>query len=194
MKRITVISALIVVFIASVSFAMMHEGTGSGSSMMGDQEQQQPGQPAYGGCNPYGMMGRPGMMGYGMHPGMMGGGMMGMGQGMMGGMHGMMGSGMGQGMMGQGQGMMGYGMGQGMMGQGQGMMGYGDPEEYKKYADDYNKYLDDTKDLRRKFHNLKFEYSEALRDPKTKTKTLTKIEKEMRGIQNKMFDMSPRYR
>jgi hypothetical protein len=133
-----------------------------------------------------GMMGG-GMMGYGMHPGMMG-----MGQGMMGGMHGMMGSGMGQGMMGPG--MMGYGMGQGMMGQGQGMMGYGDPEEYKKYVDDHNKYMDDTKDLRRKFHNLKFEYSEALRNPKTETKTLTKIEKEMRGIQNKMFDMSPRYR
>jgi hypothetical protein len=193
MKRVVIMSVLIAVLIVPYGFAMMHEGTGSGSSMMGGQGEQQTGQTPYGGYNPYGMMGSgmmnpcmmggmmgSGMMGYGMHPGMMGGmmgpGMMGgmMGPGMMGGMHGMMGS--------------------GMMGMGPGMMGYGDPEEYKKYMDDYKKYLDETKDLRKKLHNLKFDYSEALRNPKTKRKTLTRLEKEMRDIQNKIFDMSPRYR
>jgi hypothetical protein len=76
-------------------------------------------------CPGYGMMG-PGMMGYGMGPGMM------MGRGMMG-------YGMGPGMMGNGDEAtpgygMGYGMGPGMMGQGramtgrgQGMMGQGMP-------------------------------------------------------------------
>ena len=139
-----------------------------------------------------GMMG--GMMGSGHMGGMMGQGRMGgmMGQGHMGGM---MGPGMmgGYGMMGQGH-MGGYGMmGQGHMG---GMMGgYGyrgsDPETYKKYQEDYQKYLDDTADLRRKLHNKRFEYKEAARNPDTTRKSLLKLEKDMMDLQWKIYEKAP---
>jgi hypothetical protein len=115
------------------------------------------------------------MGGYGMHPCMMGGGMMGgmMGPGMMG--QGHMGGMMGPGMMGQGH------MGGMMGGYGQGSRGY-DSEEYEKYQKEYTKYLDDTAGLRKKLHNKKFEYYEAARNPKTTPETMLKIEKEIRDL------------
>ncbi len=106
MKRILLISALIVGLIATFSFAQMtHEGMmGSGSSMMGSQSQQQTGEATQAGwqypC--------PQMMGYG--------------SGMMGGMMRHMGSGYGGHMMG------------GMMGSG--MMGYGYTKENQKFLDE----------------------------------------------------------
>ena len=89
-------------------------------------------------------------------------------------------------------------MGQGMMGQGrmgrhgmtgQGMMGYGmDPGMMWGYkAETYKKFLNDTAALRKELHNKKFEYFEALRNPKTKPETITKFEKEIRALQDKIY-------
>ena len=160
----------------SYSFAHMHEGM-MGSPGYGTSEESGKypsremgrGMMGYGG---YGMMGQ-GMMGYGghggMHPGMM------MGPGMMGyGGCGMM-QGMGPGMMGYGgSGMMGYGMGPGMM------RGYD--------AKAFEQFMNDTRDLRKKMHNLKFEYSEAVRNPDTKQEDIVKLEKEMWELKKKIYD------
>jgi hypothetical protein len=167
-KRVVIISILILGLLSTYSLAQMHGG------MMGSQGQQQIGKAPYYPC-PHMMGGS--MMGYGMGPGMMHG--MGMtGQGMMGGM-------MCPCMMGGG--MMGYNMGQGMMHgmgmMGQGMMGYCNKEEY-------NKFLDETIDLRKELHNKRFEYSEALRNPKTKPETITKYENEIQELQKKIYQKS----
>jgi len=203
MKRALITVILILGVTVANGFAQMGQGHMSGQGMMGgsgssDENEynrsQHPmmgaGMMGYGGygmgsggCN---MMG-PGMMGggYGMGPGMMGRGHMG---GMMGG-----GYGMGPGMMGQGQmgGMMGQGHMGGMMGQGgSGSSGYS-PEEYKKYQDEYNKYLNDTADIRKKLHNKKFEYFETIRKPDAKREAILKIEKEMRDLQWEIYEKSP---
>ena len=99
-------------------------------------------------------------------PGMMGG-KMGQG-GMGGGMGGMMG---GKGMCG----MMG-GMGGGMMGPGMGTLS---PEAQQKF-------LDATKDLRKKLHDKQFEYGEAARNPKADKKEILKKRKELWDIQQKI--------
>lgn len=109
-------------------------------------------------------------------PGMMMGGKMGQG--------GMMGGGMG-GMMGGGQGMMGGG-GQGMMGGGMcGMMGPGmgslSPEAHQKF-------LDATKELRKKLNDKQFEYAEAARNPKADKKELLKKRKELWDVQQKIHE------
>ncbi len=103
-----------------------------------------------------------------------------------------MGPGMMGGMMGQGH-MRGYGMmGPGMMGgYGSGSEGY-NPEAYKKYQEEYQKYLNDTVSLRKKLHSKKFEYFEALRNPDTKRETIMKLEKEIRDIQWDIYEKSPR--
>jgi hypothetical protein len=115
--------------------------------------------------------------GYGMGPGRHHG--WGMGPGMMG-----RGYGMGPGMMGPE-----YGVGPGMMygergmGPGRGY-GYGRSEECQKY-------LDETSDLRKQLHTKRFEYSEALRNPKTKPESLVKLEKEIYELQDKIYKKAP---
>jgi hypothetical protein len=173
MKRIFLITALIVALTAAYSFAQMGQGHMMDQEMMGSQSQQQTGQTPYGGgYYPCPQMMGPGMMGYG-------------GYGMMGpGMTSHMGGMMGPGMMGHMGGMMGYGMkGSGM---GRGMMGYGyNPEEYRKY-------LDETVDLRKKLHNKRFEYSEAFRNSETKRETIMKLEKEILDLQWEIYEKAPR--
>jgi hypothetical protein len=193
---------------------MMGTGQGAGTTgqQMMEQQQMQQAAPTGGGqyynqyMNP-GMMGGygmgPGMMGgyggYGMGPGMMGSGMMhgyGMGPGMMGGYGGY---GMGPGMMGAyGHGMhhnmMGggcYGMGPGMMGgygKGPGMMGYFSPEQYEKQFKDQQEFLDATRGLRKKMHDLRFDYAEALRNPETDRKDLEKMNEEMESIWKQIYE------
>jgi hypothetical protein len=206
MKRVLVISTLVLLLMASYSFAHMQQGmTGSpgygtseasgdsGNYMMGHHEKmhgKDSGMMGYGG---YGMMG-PGAMGYG-GSGIMG---YGMGQGMMGyGGCGMMGPGAmgygGYGMMGRHQMMhgMGYGMGQGMAGYGGcGMMGHGmGPGMMHGYdSDTYEKFMNDTKDLRKKLHDKKFEYYEAVRQPDITREDVSKIEKEMWEIKKNIND------
>jgi hypothetical protein len=127
------------------------------------------------------------MMGnYGMGPGMMGGhgygmgpnrmGKYGMGPGMMGGY----GYGMGPNMMGN------YGMGPGMMG------GYGYAPNQPGYdsQDKYRKFLDDTMELRKKLHDLNFEYSELLRDTKTTTEARKQLEKKIFDLQRKIQEQA----
>ncbi len=105
---------------------------------------------------------------------MMGPGMMGMcpemGSGMMGGM---MGPGMMRGMMGH-MGMMGPGM----------MKGHWSKPEIKKF-------LDETKDIRKELHMIKFEYMEALRNPDTPKETLTKLRKDMKKLMIQLFEKTP---
>lgn len=164
MKRILSITGALIFCLAAFSYAEM------GGHMMG-----------------YGMMG-PQMEGdmpeeYMMYPGMMGCGMMGCGmidQCMMN--HGMMGYGMGYGMMGHG--MM---MGPGMMGRG--MKGYGmRPGMWGYNQKIYQKFLDDTRALRKELHGKRFEYSEAMRDPNTKPEDADKLEKEIWDLQKRIYE------
>jgi len=130
-----------------------------------------------------GMMGGYGGYGYGMGPGMMGGyGGYGMGPGMMGGY----GYGMGPGMMG------GYGMGPGMMG---GYGGYGTCPNCGAYQgqqfrskEEYSKFLDDTKERRKKLHDMMFEYNEEMRSPNPDREKLSKMEKEIYELRNEIFN------
>jgi hypothetical protein len=171
MRRILLTAFLIFTVTATYGYAQMHEG------MMGGQGQQPaaqgqmsgPGMMGYGG---YGM--GQGMMGYGMNPGTGYGGCD---------MHGPgMGYGMNRGMMGYG----GYGMGHHqMMHGGSGMMGYGASGEN---TEQYKKFMDETLDLRKKMHDKKFEYFEALRNPQTTQGDLMKMQKEMGEIQSEIYE------
>ena len=132
---------------------------------------------------------------YHMGPGMMGTGQQGWnycpycgqslgqrGYGMMGsGMMGMMGGyGMGPGMHG------GYGMGPGMM-RGPGMMGPG----YYGQGVDCQNFFDETADLRKDFHNKKFEYMETIRNPKANPESITKLQNELNEIRGKVLSKAP---
>ncbi len=193
MKRIVLMSILIVALSAGMGYAQTMEGgmmghheEGAGMSQQLHPCQMGPGM-MRGGMAPC-MMG-----GYGMGPGMMGGcGMMGghgMGGGMMGGCgmgHGMMGGcGKGPGMMGGHGKMGGCGMGSGMMGghgMGHGMMGGCAHDEEQQ------KFLDETADLRKELHGKKFDYFEALRKSDTKPETISKLIVEIRELQKKIYE------
>lgn len=147
MKKIILITFLIVGLLAAYGFAQMGQGNMMGQGMMGGQNQQQPAGPPYGGGNyPCPQMMGPGMMGQ-------------MGDyGMMGRMGGMMGP--------------GYGMQR------------SDPA--------YQKYLNDTTELRKKLHDKKFEYFEAARKPDAKRESLMKLEKEILDLQWDIYEKAPK--
>jgi hypothetical protein len=154
------------------------------------QQQQGTQQQQY--FNPYQM--NPAMMGgYGIHPNMMGG--YGMHPNMMGGygMHpNMMGGyGMHPNMMG------GYGMHPNMMGgwghhgMHQMMGGYGMPpctglQGPYKTNEEYTKFLDDTREERRKLHSLMFDYGESMRSPEPDKEKLQEMEKEIFELRDKI--------
>jgi polyhydroxyalkanoate synthesis regulator phasin len=71
----------------------------------------------------------------------------------------------------------GYGMGPGMM-----HGGWGYDEETKKF-------LDETKELRRKIHMKMFDYMEAARDPETAREELKKLRKELRELKKELWDL-----
>jgi hypothetical protein len=161
---------------------------GYGQHMMEQEEQAPPQQQS----SPYGM--HPGMMGgygYGMMPQMMGG--YGMGPQMMGGY----GYGMDPNMMGS----YGYGMGH-MMGGPQMMGGWGHQGMHHmggwgmppctqgpqyKTGEEYVKFMDDTRDERRKLHNLMFDYGEVIRSPEPDRQKLQDMQKEIYELRNKIF-------
>jgi hypothetical protein len=87
---------------------------------------------------------------------------------------------------GWGGGHMGYGYGGHMMGPGYGGHMYGERGGYDQ------KFLDETADLRKELHSKKFEYFEAVRNPETDSTTITKLEKEIREIQEKIYEKAPR--
>jgi hypothetical protein len=74
----------------------------------------------------------------------------------------------------------GYGVGPGMMGfgMGSGMWGYD--------ANSYDKFLNNSVDLRRELNNRQFDYNEALRNRDVKSDDLIKLEKEMMELQMKI--------
>lgn len=131
--------------------------------------------------------------------GMMGRQDMGMGRGMMDGM------GMGRGMMGcmgMGPGMMdGYhGMGMGMMG-GMGpmmhhhMMGGADGPIIENFdsLEDFETFLDETKEQRRKLHNMRFEYMEKMRQPETTVGELKQMKKETYSLMEEIHKKAESY-
>ncbi|RME68499.1 MAG: hypothetical protein D6778_01800 [Nitrospirae bacterium] len=79
---------------------------------------------------------------------------------------------------------MGYGGMTGVYGMGPGMMGYG-------YSKDYQKFLDETRDLRKALNEKRFEYFEALRNPDTKPETIEKLAKEIYELKKKIYEKSP---
>jgi len=203
--------SILVASLTSLLAAAPATGQMMGNTQMMEQQQMQRNAPAAGQNNPQYM--NPGMMngygydygmgssmmgGYGMMPSMMG---YGMGPSMMSGygmMPSMMGYGMGPSMMG-GYGMipnmMGYGMGPAMMGR----YGYGidprmmSPETEKLYKENIkknNRFLDETKELRKKLHTLKFEYQEALRSTPEPNEKLNKMRSEMFDLQQKIYNKS----
>ena len=192
MKKTIIVTSLMLLLAAAPAMAQM---MGGGQQMM-DQQQMQQTAPT-GGQNYPQYMNRGMMGGYGMGSGMMGGGYgCGANPGTKGGHHGY---GMNPGMMG------GYGMGSGMMGghgMGSGMMGgygYGrgsqmmSPEtekQYKEYNEKTNQFLDETRELRKDLHSLKFEYHEALRSTTGPSEKLDKMRREMFDLHLKINNKS----
>jgi hypothetical protein len=202
MKKTMFLTAVVLALTGTIAGAQMMSGGGGMMQSSDEQQQEAPDLQQNNPCMMY-----PGTMGcYGMGPGMMGG--YGMGPGMRGGygmgpgMRGGYGYGMGPGMRGgygMGPGMMGgygYGMGPGMRGGyghgpcqcgkwydygpgGPGRPDYMSPEEYQKF-------LDATKDLRKKLNDLQFEYGEMARNPKTTIEDRNKVEKEILDLQQKI--------
>jgi hypothetical protein len=180
MKK-TVLILTVLLLASAVAWAQM------GGGMRGKPDQQTRGWgwgPGYG--MDQGMMGGYGMMGYGMGPGY------GMGQGMM--RPGMMGYGMGPGY-GMGQGMMGMmhggGMGPGMMGM---MHGGGmGPGMMNVYNPQMQKFLNETRELRKELHMKQFDYSEAIRNPKTTPEAMEKLQKDIRTLNIKLYEKMPVY-
>jgi hypothetical protein len=125
---------------------------------------------------------------YGMHPSMMGGYGYGMGPQMMGGY----GYGMHHGMMGG----YGYGMPH-MMGGWAGhhpmhhMGGWGMPPctQGPQYmtSEQYTRFMDETRDERRRLHDLMFDYGEAMRNPEPDREKLQAMQKEIEDLRNKIF-------
>jgi peptidoglycan hydrolase CwlO-like protein len=87
----------------------------------------------------------------------------------------------------------GYGMNPGMMG-GYGMgigpkiMGYYSPEQYEKQYKKFQGFLNDTRELRKKLHTLKFDFAEAQRNPNNKRDDLEKINTEMESVWKQIYE------
>jgi peptidoglycan hydrolase CwlO-like protein len=181
MKKTIMVAGLAILLAAAPVMAQQMMGSGQQQQQAQPQQQYNPNQT---------------------YPGMMGGyggyGGYGMGPGMMGGYGGYGGYGMGPGMMGTGQhpcmtGNYGYGMGPQMMGtygygMGPGMMGYYSPEQYEKQFKEQQSFLDETKELRKKLHTLKFDFAEAQRNPDTKPEDLEKMSAEMENIWKQIYE------
>ncbi|MFZ5907077.1 MAG: hypothetical protein ACOYVJ_06660 [Nitrospirota bacterium] len=101
------------------------------------------------------------------------GGGYGMGPGMMrGGRHGMMG---------------GYGMGPGMIGD-----YYGRGPGYYQRSEECQKFFDQSAELRKELNEKRFEYAEAMRNPKTTGESLAKLAKEIYDLQGTIYSKAPR--
>ncbi len=101
---------------------------------------------------------------------------------------GMMGYGPGYGM--RGYGMMHGGEGSGMYGRG--MMGYGKRWMQDVDEQEYEKFLNETKELRRELHMKKFDLRELSRDPDARIKDIEKIEDEIISLRRKIYRKRPK--
>ena len=165
MKKFFLISVITLTVTTGGAFAQM----GGGQHMMGTPQQPQAQAQAQQGAQPY-----YGMMGYGMHPGMMTG--YGMYPGIIGG-YGMQ------------QPMMGYGMGHMYPG----MIGHGMPHMFPGAGGDVEKqrqFLKETSKTLKKLHDLMFDYMEAQWNTETKPEQLEKLGREMQGLQQELFEKS----
>ena len=79
----------------------------------------------------------------------------------------------------------GYGMGTGYM------MGFGPGSCTGTYGVD-QKFLDETRDLRKDLQSKRFEYFEAIRNPETTPETIAKLEKEITELQQKIYEKAPK--
>ena len=106
--------------------------------------------------------------------------------------HGMMMGGSGYGMMNSG-----YGMGSGMMedyGFNRGGHHYPSAAGFGRNgwtSEQNQKFLDDTAELRKEMHDKRFEYMEAVRNPKSTRQQLSMMEKEMIDLRDKIYDKAP---
>lgn len=80
-----------------------------------------------------------------------------------------------------------YGYGHHMKG-----VGYGGPMTGWRGAGHDQKFLDETLGLRKELHEKRFDYFEALRNPKTDPETITKLEKEIGELRDKLHAKAPR--
>lgn len=94
-------------------------------------------------------------------------------------------------------GMMGGGMmGPGMMGRGAGYDCPGGANWSGSNSGDQaanQKYLDETVELRKQMHDLRFSYMEAYRNPSTTRETLIDLERQMLELRGKLFDVSKQH-
>jgi hypothetical protein len=81
----------------------------------------------------------------------------------------------------------GYGYGPQMMGPGP---GYGPAAGWRGAYD--QKSLDQTAALRRQLNDVRFDYLEAIRNPKTSPETVAKLEKKIGDLQEKLYANNPR--
>jgi hypothetical protein len=74
------------------------------------------------------------------------------------------------------------------------MMGYGCRgwENCQKLQEEKEKFLEETKDLRRKLYILQFDYSEAARNPEEDSEKMLAMEKEMDELQRKIQEKASR--
>jgi len=87
-----------------------------------------------------------------------------------------------------GPGMMGMHHGKGMMGMGcNGMMGGGMMMQ-KMSPEQRQKFMNQTRAVRKQMMEKRFSYMEAMRNPATTPQDLAKIEKEMLGLRTQMMD------
>ena len=85
--------------------------------------------------------------------------------------------------------MMGGGMGSGMMGHHQTMHGSGSSGMMGEVSsEEQQKFLNNTVDLRKQLMMKRFDYSEASRNPETKSEEFKRIEKDMWELQKKITD------
>jgi hypothetical protein len=92
--------------------------------------------------------------------------------------------------------MMGPGYGNHMMDRGYGghMMdrGYGGHMKgWGGQTEEGEKFLSETRDLRKELHDKRFEYMEASRDPNVTQGTLNKLEKEIYDLRGKIHEKAP---
>ena len=177
MKTTTCLMTILFAGIMATGSGVVAQTQGSNQMMHGSTQEQKT-------DTKQGMMG-----GQGMGSGMMGG--QGMGSGMMESCQEMMGSGkmgsgkmMGSGMMGgDGMGSMHNGM-MGMMDGMDGMDGYGAMQKMMgfKSSEEFEKFLEDTKEQRRKLHDMRFEYVEKKRQPETTIGELKTMKQEMADL------------
>jgi hypothetical protein len=69
--------------------------------------------------------------------------------------------------------------------------GYGGPMMGWRGGGYDQKYLDETADVRKELNTKRFEYFEAIRNPKTDPETVTKLENEIGNLQSKLYAKTP---